>query len=440
MATISAVILKSNKKKDGTYNVNIRIWHRNKPKYIPTEHWVTSKQVKTNGTIKDPIIIKLMNPVLDEYRCRISQLGKRVSHFDADGLAKWLISGEQRGADEINLIEFGENKVKELKAEKRLASAANMVTVLNSLKDYFNSEVVPVTEISANMLRSYEKYLKGSRTITRLNQFGNPVKREMQGLTETGLHNHMRDLKILFNNIRDHYNDEDKGEVLVKHYPFNKYKVKDAPASEKRKLNVQQLIDIRDCKVIPESREEQARDLFMLSFYLCGMNARDLWELSSECINEDRISYNRAKTRGRRKDKAFISISISKEIRPLLEKYAGILQIKYCNHNSLDRALSIGMAKISEKVGIANLEFYDARHAFGDLARNKCRFSKDDVALALNHVDTANKVTDIYISRDWSIVDEVQAKVLRLLDTSGGVERELPNSTMKSERRFLRVV
>ena len=124
--------------------MNIRIWHKDRPKYIPTEHWVTTKQVKTNGTIKDPIIIQLMNPVLDEYRCRISQLGKRVSCFDADGLAKWLISGEQKGAEEINLIEFGENKVKELKAEKRLASAANMVTVLNSLKDYFNSEIIPI--------------------------------------------------------------------------------------------------------------------------------------------------------------------------------------------------------------------------------------------------------------------------------------------------------
>lgn len=52
---------------------------------------------------------------------------------------------------------------------------------------------------------------------------------------------------------------------------------------------------------------------------------------------------------------------------------------------------------------------------FGDLARNKCRFSKDDVALALNHKDKSNSVTDVYISKKWDIVDEIQKEVIRLL-------------------------
>ena len=49
------------------------------------------------------------------------------------------------------------------------------------------------------------------------------------------------------------------------------------------------------------------------------------------------------------------------------------------------------------------------------IARNDCRVSKDDVALALNHVDEGNRVTDIYIAKDWRIVDEVQDKVLKKL-------------------------
>jgi hypothetical protein len=61
------------------------------------------------------------------------------------------------------------------------------------------------------------------------------------------------------------------------------------------------------------------------------------------------------------------------------------------------------------------LTFYAARHTFGNLARNTCRKSKDDVALALNHVDQSHKVTDIYLEKDWKIVDEVQEAVLNLL-------------------------
>jgi len=41
--------------------------------------------------------------------------------------------------------------------------------------------------------------------------------------------------------------------------------------------------------------------------------------------------------------------------------------------------------------------------------------SKDDVALALNHVDRERRITDIYVDKDWSIIDELQEKVIQLL-------------------------
>ena len=41
--------------------------------------------------------------------------------------------------------------------------------------------------------------------------------------------------------------------------------------------------------------------------------------------------------------------------------------------------------------------------------------SKDDVALALNHVDESNRTTDIYIAKDWKMVDDVQRKVIAQL-------------------------
>jgi hypothetical protein len=60
---------------------------------------------------------------------------------------------------------------------------------------------------------------------------------------------------------------------------------------------------------------------------------------------------------------------------------------------------------------------YCARHSFGSIARNECRFSKDDVAFALNHIDSTTKITDIYIKPDWRIIDDVQSKVASFLET-----------------------
>ncbi|WP_211318942.1 hypothetical protein [Mucilaginibacter oryzae] len=61
---------------------------------------------------------------------------------------------------------------------------------------------------------------------------------------------------------------------------------------------------------------------------------------------------------------------------------------------------------VNKNTELSGITYYWAQHSFGNLARNKCRMNKDDVALALNHVDQRNKVTNIYIEKDWSIVDE----------------------------------
>ena len=59
--------------------------------------------------------------------------------------------------------------------------------------------------------------------------------------------------------------------------------------------------------------------------------------------------------------------------------------------------------------------FYWARHTFANLAYNVCKISKDHIGQALNHVDEGHKTTDIYIEKDWAIVDNVQDAVISLL-------------------------
>ena len=49
------------------------------------------------------------------------------------------------------------------------------------------------------------------------------------------------------------------------------------------------------------------------------------------------------------------------------------------------------------------------------LARNECRMSIDDIAEALNHIDNGHATTDIYLAKDWSIVDDVQFQVIQLI-------------------------
>lgn len=417
MATVHAVILPLKKRKDGTWNVKIRVNKDGSSSYIETSHFVNSKQIWKKNQIKDPGILAMVEPVLTQYRKKIGDLNTKLDTYSSAKLAAYLVGKKEIKAEEINVVDFGRKRIEELTQANRLGSAKNMQTVVNSLIDFFRTENIFITDIRSKMLYKYEAFLRKPRIQIRPDQFQRPQTRAIDGLSNNGLHNHMRDLRILFNCIKEFYNDEDDEVIVVKHYPFKKYKLPQVLPKEKPKLTIAQVVAIRDFEAEPGSRIELARDLFMLSFYLCGMNAVDMYKLPPADESNLRIGYNRSKTASRRRDQAYISIFIPEEARSLYTKYAGTLQERYASHSGLDHALAFGIKKIGAALGHNDSEFYDARHAFGDFARNRCRFSMDDVGLSMNHKDQSNRVTDIYVSKNWDIIDEVQSKVIGLLSS-----------------------
>ncbi|MDP9079053.1 MAG: site-specific integrase [Bacteroidota bacterium] len=409
MATVGIKIHKHHKKADGTYNVKIRVAHKGEKKYIDTPHFVVDKQLTAKCTLKDATLKQILSKTLDDYRVTISNLGPKLELFNAETLRDHL-----RGKDEpMDFFKFCSDHIATLKNHGRKGSAGTLNTVLLSLKDYFKGNVLSPLEINEWMLCAYEKYLRAERKLERKNQ-GKLVTRTVKGMGDAAVHNHFRDLRILFKAAMKFYNKPQIGEIRIPYCPFDNYKIVDAPETRKRNLTIEQLKAIRDCKVPDDSRAELAQDLFMLSFYLCGMNAVDLYNLRLSNIVKGRVEYNRSKTI-RRSDKAFISIKLIKEAKPLLDKYLEKLHTRYNSFENLDRAINEGMRSVNENAKLSGITFYWARHTFANLGRNKCRMSKDDVGLALNHVDQGNKTTDIYIEKDWSIVDEVQSKVIALL-------------------------
>jgi integrase len=411
MATVSAVVYEHHKKLDGTWNVKIRIHHKKERKLIDTPHYVTVRQLDEEFRIKDKRLLKLLEEQLDDYRLAIGRLGSKLAFMTAGELRDHLADCDK----EVDFIAFCTQHIEQLKLDKRNGTACNHRAVRNSLVDYFKKDSVAITEINSNMLYAYERYLKTERTHIRINQLGKTVKTKEKGMQSGGIYNHMRDLRTLFNAARLFYNNEDLGIFKIKHYPFKRYKIGSPPLTRKRNITVEQVRIVRDCKLPKDSRVEMARDLFMLSFYLCGMNAVDIYQLEKPDPKTERIEYNRSKTAAVRKDNAFISIKIIPEAVPLIKKYVGKLQDKYTTYNGLDTSLSKGLRELRQLSGVPDITFYWARHTFANLARNKCRMTKDDVALALNHVDEGHRTTDIYIDKDWGIVDEVQASVIGLL-------------------------
>jgi len=298
MATISAKVFEHHQKMDGTFNVKICLYHKRVRRYLDTSHFVSKRQLDGNFSIKDRILNRAIEDSLDRYREAISLLGSKIEFFTCESLLQYLDDTE------IDFIKFCTEHIGQLRKENRGGTANTHRVIRNSLIDYFGRESVSINEIHSNMLYSYERYLRSERKITRINQFGKEINTVENGLSDSGLHNHMRDLRTLFNAACRHYNNEDLGLYKIKHYPFKKYKIGSAPLTKKRNITIEQVKLIRDSQVQSGSRAELAKDLFMLSFYLCGMNAVDFYHLHEKNIKRDRIDYNRAKTKGRRKDRA----------------------------------------------------------------------------------------------------------------------------------------
>lgn len=417
MATVEAKVYAHHYKNDGTYNVKIRVFHKSVNKYIDTAFYVSDRQLKKHPDfkaellVKDPFVKKQINFTLDDYRIKIINLGIKIKFYSCQELKDYLSEVDK----EIDFVEFCTDYIEGLKVLKKYKSAANFNTVKNSLIDFFKRKRVLVAEIGVDMLLDWEYYLRRERTITRPNQFNELITTVQKPLGDASVHNYMRDLRSLFNHARKKYNRKSLGTVKIEHYPFDEYAIVEAPLTKKRNTDVATLLCIRDCNPKSNSRAELAKDLFMLSFYMCGINASDLYQIDETNMVNGRLEYNRSKTRDKRKDNAFISIKIVEEGIPLLKKYIGNLSIRYSDIGSLNKALSCGMKEVCKLISYSGITYYWARHTVGNLARNKCRMSKDDVALALNHVDHGRRTTDIYVDKDWSIIDELQQNIMALL-------------------------
>lgn len=415
MATLSAKVFRHHKKADGTYNVKVCIHHNDKRVFMDTEHYVTAKKLDKNLKIKDSTVNRILYVLLDDYPDAISRLGAKVDQLSADDIKAYL----QKRNEKVDLIAFAQIHVDYLESQGRTKSASTYRTLKNSLSDFLRSSTLHAEEVSPGFLLTYERFLRKPRTLKRLNQKGKEVITESKGLSDAGVHNYMRDFKGLFTAAQVYYNKPSLGLFPLPYNPFREYKLIQLPETRKRNLTVEQILKIKNLVLKPNSRTELSHDLFMLSFYLCGINAVDLYNCGFKIIS-GRLSYSRSKTKGKRKDNAFISLNVPECALVEINKYKNTLCKRYAEIGNLNKALNKGLKEVGKLIGEEELTFYWARHTFGNLARNKCCKSKDDVALALNHVDQGRRTTDIYLDKDWSIVDEVQSAVLLLLKINTG--------------------
>lgn len=218
---------------------------------------------------------------------------------------------------------------------------------------------------------------------------------------------HLRNIRAVFNDAID---DE-----ITTHYPFRRFKIRPVP-TRKRSLSVEELRTIFDYPC--EDYQVFYRDMFKLIFCLIGINAVDLYGLTT--IDKGRVEYTRAKT-GR-----LYSIKVEPEAMEIINKYRGKKNLlciadRWEDKNNFIRQTNKALRKIGEleRKGLGGkkiikplhpeLTTYWARHTWATIA-SQLDIPKETIAHALGH--GGNTVTDIYIDFDSRKVDEANRKVL----------------------------
>ena len=232
-------------------------------------------------------------------------------------------------------------------------------------------------------------------------------------------------MRHLYKEAQKKYNDYDNGLLLIPSSPFDNFSIPRQEATRKRAISADIIRKIwkfpyKDMKKGYKAtcRYNLAKDCFIMSFCLMGMNSVDLYNATE--FSDGKITYNRAKTKDRRLDHARMEVVVPKIILPLIEKYKDKTGKRvfnfykyYSNYVDFNKAINYGLKEIGSQLGLDDLEYYAARHSWATIALNKVGIDKYTVHAALNHVDESMRVTDIYIERDFVNENKANAKVVK---------------------------
>jgi len=405
MPSLKVVLRKDVVNADGKANIKIRISHhragdpKGKTRYICTPYYIEPRYLGADGLIKTsyPGHVSLNGSLmlqLHGYNTTIAALGPDVIYMDINTIINRLRARATHGS---SLTSYMKRRVEELRREGRHSYANTYVYTLGHLEAYTRRDDIRFSEITIAFLKDFEAHLR----------------HDLKLRTNT--------IRIYLNNIRAVFYHAIDAEIIRGDIsPFRKFKI----AQEKTRPRP---LDVKDLKKLISLRDKLTRqqlravDLFFLSFYLCGINLKDLLYLRPADLVKGRIGYNRFKT-----GRAY-SIKVLPEAKKIIARYRGekyllnIMDAKEkispgrmaeADHDILSQENKLLKAIAMKHRLPFRFSTYSARYSWATIA-SRLGISRDTIAHALGH--GIDSMTDIYIDFDLKKVDQANRKVAAII-------------------------
>ena len=294
MATIKLAVLKHTKSKNGSYKIRISIGHRSETHYIVTPYSVNALSEFDNGIVvrvpnAHEINIKLRN-LLNDYEERLERIDSPEDYTCKE--LRDLLKSMRTHSSKVTFKQVSEQYQKELIEDGRGSYAGMLQNSLRLFFEFTGGDVF-LSEISTITISEFERWLK------------------RKGVSQTYISMTLSMTRTIVNRaIRMQL-------VTYSVHPFTYWK---RPADPERELDisVEDVRAIRDAQ--PRLKKQRiARDIFMLSYYLGGINLIDLLEIDFRGVSV--LEYTRHKSRNMKLSDKRISFTLQPEAKELISKW-----------------------------------------------------------------------------------------------------------------------
>ena len=292
------------------------------------------------------------------------------------------------------MFDFMEQVIKNLKDLGKTRSTESYTATLNSFKRFREQKDLLLNELNAEIIQSYEVYLKKKGLCPNTSSF------------------YMRILRAVYNRAVEK-------DIIVQQYPF-KHVYTGIDKTIKRALPLQCIKKIKNMDLSENPSLEFARDMFLFSFYTRGMTFVDMAYLEKKYLKNGILCYRRRKT-GK-----LLTIKWETCMQELINKHGnpqsayllpiigasgdeGRKQYLYGIHNINRRLKTIGnLLDLS-----IPLTLYVARHSWASIAKYQ-KIPLSVISEGMGH--ESERTTLIYLATlDTTAVDKANKTILKLL-------------------------
>jgi len=382
MATINLLLKTNYKCKDGTYSLIIRVCHGHKQLQHYTGYKLLETQFKNGEVVKHPdafLINEKVGEKVMQARRYIADCRERGRPIDF----KLIFRKKQS----YSFIEYLKEREQYFKSRDMIIMKQKAARFAFELTECFGD--IHFDEIGQSELEKYEAWL-----------------------IKQGNGQNTRNKKFEF--LGKFFSDASRAKKTYGDNPFSNYKIKKLPVY-KTKLTPEQIKAIEDLPLAPGPVND-ARNIFLFSYYARGMRFENCVILKRENIRDDRI-YNRAN-----KSKRFMSLRIHSRLQKIIDQYAGEFVFPYLKEipesrqkyvsviGSANAIVNRHLKTVAELAGITEkVSMHTARHSFAWHLKYKTG-SINVISDALGH--SSSKVTEVYLkSLDDEFLDHEMSKL-----------------------------